>query len=114
MAQSCSNILLDVNLTKCGQLVILHEQTLHRVECGPTNGLTAAADKQMPAATCINAMAMDELSSINLAKNHPLWWVELSAFFARAICRNQYYNLSFSVFIGNARAHAARKPNAKR
>lgn len=73
MAQSCSNILLDVNLTKCGQLVILHEQTLHRLEYGMQNGLEASAQQQTHSTTHINAMAMDQLGLLNLAKNHPFW-----------------------------------------
>lgn len=73
MAQSCSNILLDVNLTKCGQLVILHEQTLHRLEYDMQNGLAALPNKQTHSTTHINAMTMDQLSLMNLAENHPLW-----------------------------------------
>lgn len=73
MAQSCSNILLDVNLTKCGQLVILHEQTLHRLEYDMQNGLAASPNQQIHSTPHINAMTMDQLSLMNLAKNHPLW-----------------------------------------
>lgn len=71
---SCRSILLDVNITKCGQLVILHKNTLHRIENGMPNGTDVAAhDKVKPTFSQINTLKLDELKSLNIAKNHPLW-----------------------------------------
>lgn len=53
--------------------MILHEQTLHRLEYGMQNGLEASAQQQTHSTTHINAMAMDQLGLLNLAKNHPFW-----------------------------------------
>lgn len=73
VAQSCRNVLLDVNTTKCGQLVILHEQTLYRLEYGIMNGTVSSEKKIQSKTKNINSMKFEELNSLNLARNHPLW-----------------------------------------
>ncbi|XP_031629159.1 glycerophosphodiester phosphodiesterase 1 isoform X2 [Contarinia nasturtii] len=70
VAQSCTNILLDVNITKCGQLVILHEKTLHRLDNSLPNGSTD--HKPQLSFSKINSLKFDDLKSMNIAKNHPL------------------------------------------
>lgn len=67
--QSCQNILLDLDITKCGQLVILHKQTLHRQYNGASNGLDRSQRLQCAQ---ISTMKIEDLKSLNIAKNNPL------------------------------------------
>lgn len=61
--QKCKNILLDVEMTKCGQLVILHRRTLKRIESNISS----------TAATEVHSVNFEDLKSLNVAKNHPFW-----------------------------------------
>lgn len=81
VAQSCTNILLDLNITKCGQLVILNEKTLHRLGNGVPNGCASGAvaatvndPKSQLSFPSINSLKLEDLQSMNIAKNHPLLW----------------------------------------
>lgn len=73
VAQSCRSILLDVDITKCGQLVIFHEKTLQRVMDDVPNGVKAASNEPKVSFSRINLMKLEDLKTLNIAKNHPLW-----------------------------------------
>lgn len=53
--------------------MILHEKTLHRVENEVPNGLNGVSQQPHVAISKINSKKMDDMKSMNIAKNHPLW-----------------------------------------
>lgn len=58
-------------MTKCGQLVILNRKTLKRIESNISSF----------AATEVHSVNFDDLKSVNIATNHPLWLAGFLNFF---------------------------------
>lgn len=63
-AQNCRNILLDLEVTKCGEMVVFHRTTLERIYQDKSTRIEAVA-----------SMTFDELRKIDISKNHPLGFV---------------------------------------
>lgn len=61
--QKCRKILLDIDLTKCGELVVFHNQMLDRISSKPNELVKSRA---------ISSMSLEELQKIDITENHPL------------------------------------------
>lgn len=56
VARNCKNVLLDLNITKCNNLVVLSKTTLEKA------GIKGN----------IHELTLEELEKINIVENHPL------------------------------------------
>lgn len=63
VAQKCHRILLDVEISKCGELIIFHNAMLERIwrKANETAGIKP-----------ISLMTLEEIKKLDITENHPL------------------------------------------
>lgn len=61
--QKCRKILVDLELTKCGEFVVFHNQMLNRIGHGSTEATQHSK---------ISSMSLEEIRKLDITENHPL------------------------------------------